>query len=203
MKRFPLSFVSGVLELASAATPLLIAWSLPGSGEIARTFGSAREMAQVSGQHIQGLENQITSVRDGAAGIHAAMQQFSRAMMTLESVRYPVITLNRLTPSVVWKSFLPEGAGGQARNIAKATQAGVHEVDRLKQDLPRIRGSLQEMDSVLAQYSQRTAASLWYGRLLMGLVAVTIGLHGTHLILPILLPRIWNWLCKATPSASL
>jgi len=192
MKRFPLPFVSGVLELASAATLLLIAWSLPGSRDVARTFGSAREMAQVSAQHIQSLENQITHVREGAAGIHAAMQQFAHAMTKLESVRYPVITLNGITPSVAWRSFLPGGAGDQARNIARATQASVHEVDRLKQDLPRIRGSLQEMDNVLAQYSWRTAASLWYGRLLMGLVAATIGLHGTHLILPTLLPVTWN-----------
>jgi len=192
MKRFPLSFVSGVLELASAATLLLIAWSLPGSRDVARTFGSAREMAQVSGQHIQGLEHQITHVREGAAGIHAAMQQFAHAMTKLESVRYPVITLNRLTPSVAWRSFLPGGAGDQARNIARATQASVHEVDRLKQDLPRIRGSLQEMDNVLAQYSWRTAASLWYGRLLMGLVALTVGLHGGYLLFPTLGPIVWN-----------
>jgi|GEM_PF-4962746 len=177
MKPLHLPFLFGMLELAAAATLLLISWSLPGSRDVERTFGSAREMAQVAGQHLQLLENQMTNVHEGTAAIHGAMQQFADTMTTLESLRYPVITLNGLTPSVIWRSFLPRDAGRQARDIAKATQAGMREVGQLKQDLPRIRGSLQEMDDILANYSRQMAATLWYSGLLMGLVAATIALR--------------------------
>lgn len=198
MKRVRLPFLFGGLELASAATLLLIAWSLPGTREIARTFGSAQEMAQVSRQHLQPLEQQMAHVREGTVARHGVMQQFADTMTKLESLRYPVITLNGITPSVVWRQFLPRGAGQESRKIADATQAGVTEMDQLQQDLPRIHSSLQDMESVLAQYSRRTAAAMWYGRLLMELVAATISLHGTHLLLST--PRPILQATKATPT---
>lgn len=186
-----LSFVIGLLELASAAMLALISWSLPSRPDVQRTFGSAREMAQVSRQHLQTLENQMSTVHQGAAVIHGGIHQFANAMTTLEQVRYPVVTLNGITPSVAWQSFLPRGAGRQAREIDKASQAGVSEIDQLKLDLPRIRSSLEDMEHALDRYSRRSAAALWYGRLLMGLVALSISLHGGHLLFPVLLPIFW------------
>jgi uncharacterized phage infection (PIP) family protein YhgE len=120
---------------------------------------SAREMNESLGKFSKGLEqmsgslktNNLDTMREGFEGLETSLTTGAEQVERLSGYSYPVVTFSGLKPTVESRAFWPEGeriAEGM-RKAARGAAAAAKEVDRLRDDLPRLKASLDESRKIV------------------------------------------------------
>jgi chromosome segregation ATPase len=115
---------------------------------------AARDIHDSLNKFDQGLERmhqllqveRIDTMREGFQGLEQSLNTGAEQVERLAGYSYPVVTFNRLRPSVEQRAFWPEGdkiAEGM-RKAAKGAVAANEQLQQLSRDLPTLRQSLEE-----------------------------------------------------------
>jgi uncharacterized phage infection (PIP) family protein YhgE len=131
---------------------------------------SAREMNESLGKLSKGLEQMTTSLkadhldtmRDGFDGLETSLATGAEQVERLATYTYPVVAFSGLKPTVESRPFWPEGgriADGM-RRAGRGARAAAKEVDRLRDDLPRLKASLEESRKVVDKTHEALTAAL-------------------------------------------
>jgi uncharacterized phage infection (PIP) family protein YhgE len=131
---------------------------------------SAREMNDSLGKFSKGLEqmtgslktDNLDTMRDGFEGLETSLATGAEQVERLATYTYPVVTFSGLRPSVESRPFWPEGeriANGM-RKAARGARAAAKEMDRLRDDLPRLKASLEESHKVVVKTHESLTVAL-------------------------------------------
>jgi hypothetical protein len=174
----------GLMELAGAAIILLIGLWLPDQQEVEAVFGSAHQMAAISRRHVDSVKVRTQTLQEGTHELTQAIGEISTALDGVAKLEIPSVSLSGLVPRVVSKRLWPaeQNPAERFRKFAAATTAGEEVFSGLLRDLPALDDSLEEMESALDQYGNRTARSLSYVRWLMWMIAPLVALHAVYMI---------------------
>jgi hypothetical protein len=113
-----------------------------------------REIHDGLGKFGEGLERmgtlargeQLGAMREGFKGLETSLSAGAEEVQRLAGYTYPVVTFNGLRPVVEQKQFWPEGekiADG-LRKASKGVTAAGKEVEGLRNELPRLRESVEQ-----------------------------------------------------------
>ncbi len=93
----------------------------------------------------------LDTMREGFRGMQTSLATGAEQVERLGGFTYPVVAMNGLKPEVTQRPFWPE-AGSVAAGLRKASDgilAGSKEVDRLAQELPKLRAALDESRQIV------------------------------------------------------
>jgi uncharacterized phage infection (PIP) family protein YhgE len=93
----------------------------------------------------------LDTMREGFVGLETSLSAGADQVERLTTVTYPVVTFIGLKPHVESRAFWPDGeriADGM-RKAAKGAKAAKLEMERMREDLPRLKASLEESRKIV------------------------------------------------------